>query len=128
MEIAAFLATSLEANTVVSLRGDLGAGKTTFVKGLAKGLGIHDEDCVASPTFSYLNIYDGRLPLFHFDLYRLTSAEGFEMSGFQEYFQAGGISCIEWPEFATAYLPQETVFIDMMHYGTQDREIVIRRN
>jgi tRNA threonylcarbamoyladenosine biosynthesis protein TsaE len=122
--IASELAISFKPNTVVALRGNLGAGKTTFVKGIAKGLGI-DIDCVSSPTFSYLNIYEAKFRIFHFDLYRLTSNEQFETSGFEEFFSAGGITCIEWPDLALAILPEGTIFIDFLHCGEEQREISV---
>jgi tRNA threonylcarbamoyladenosine biosynthesis protein TsaE len=106
------------------LKGDLGAGKTTFVKGIATALGI-DADCVSSPTFSYLNIYEAKIPLYHFDMYRLNSKEQFETSGFEEFFFAGGITCIEWPDVALEALPKETIFIDFQHCGEDRREIVV---
>jgi len=127
MKFAARLATSLRPNDVIALSGDLGAGKTTFVKGLAKGMGLCDEEAITSPTFSYLNIYEGTTPLFHFDLYRLSSEIEFELSGFQDYFCAGGITCIEWPNCAIPCLPKKTFFIDLMHRGAQKREILMRR-
>ncbi len=127
MEIAKEFAASLLPNTIIALQGDLGAGKTTFVKGLAQGIGVGDADAVCSPTFSYLNIYDGKLPLFHFDLYRIGSSEEFAMSGFEEYFYAGGISCLEWPGCAASALPKEAVLVDFKHCGMQEREIIIRR-
>jgi len=89
-------ALSLAPNAILTLSGNLGSGKTTFVQGLAAGLQI--EEPVASPTFVYLNIYQGTLPLFHFDLYRLKTKEDFFALGFQEYLSAGGICAIEWPE------------------------------
>jgi tRNA threonylcarbamoyladenosine biosynthesis protein TsaE len=91
------LAPHLPPNTILALSGDLGAGKTTFVQGLALGLGIKEE--ISSPTFVYLNIYEeGVLPLFHFDLYRLKSPADFVGLGFDEYLSRGGICAIEWPE------------------------------
>ena len=126
--IAETLGRSLGSNSVVALTGDLGSGKTTFVKGLVKGLGVRDPDEVSSPTFSYLNIYKARLPVFHFDLYRLQNALEFEASGFEEYFVAGGVSCIEWPEFAGSSLPKEAIFVDLWHRGEHLREIVINQH
>lgn len=93
--IAASLAQCLAGGEVLLLDGDLGAGKTTFVKGLALALGV--EDTVTSPTFTLMNEYHGtRLTLYHFDLYRLGE-EGAEEMGFDEYFhQEGSVCCIEW--------------------------------
>ena len=84
MEIAKKYAMSIKSPTVISLVGDLGAGKTTFAKGFAKGLEI--SELVTSPTFTILNTYEGRLPLYHFDMYRLSSCQEAEELGFEEYF------------------------------------------
>ena len=99
------MAPLLSPNAILALSGELGAGKTTFVQGLAAGLNI--TETVTSPTFVYLHSYEGKLPLFHFDLYRLTSANDFEALGFSEYFFAGGICAIEWPE--RIFLPDNPV-------------------
>ena len=89
-----------QKGTVVTLNGDLGAGKTHFVKGLAEGLGA--TELVTSPTFTILNVYEsGRLPLYHFDMYRLESAESARELGFDEYFDKSrldGVVFVEWPE------------------------------
>jgi tRNA threonylcarbamoyladenosine biosynthesis protein TsaE len=86
-----------EKGLVIGLCGDLGAGKTQFVKGLARGLGIPDR--VRSPTFALLNIYEGgRLPLFHLDLYRLETPEQIVAAGLEEYLQSAGVTVIEWAE------------------------------
>lgn len=85
-----------QAGDVVLLAGDLGAGKTTLVRGLAQGLGIDAR--VTSPTFALLHEFPGRVPLYHFDLYRLTPAE-IEAAGFADYWEAGrGVCALEWPE------------------------------
>lgn len=128
VNFAAHFASSLLLNDVVALCGELGVGKTAFVKGIARGLGALSEEIVSSPTFSYLHIYNGEIPLYHFDLYRLHSEKEFALTGFEEYFSAGGITCIEWPEYAVAYLPKEAIYIDLSHRGTQKREILVRRN
>ncbi|HSX26321.1 MAG TPA: tRNA (adenosine(37)-N6)-threonylcarbamoyltransferase complex ATPase subunit type 1 TsaE [Chlamydiales bacterium] len=105
----------LKPNAILALSGDLGSGKTTFVQGLALGLGI--EDSVQSPTFVTLNLYEAKVPLFHFDLYRLKSSQDFLSLGFEEYFQREGICAIEWPERIASLLPQETVFISFEYSG-----------
>jgi len=117
------LASSLRPNTVVALFGDLGAGKTTFMKGVIHGLTGASPDEVSSPTFTYLNIYPGALPVFHFDLYRLRSAEDFQGLGFQEYFQKGGVCCLEWPERIEGLLPQHALRIRIDHAGGDRRTI-----
>ena len=126
IELAYRFGLNLPKNTVIALKGDLGAGKTTFVKGIAKALGVSDMDIVTSPTFSYLNIYDGSIPLFHFDLYRMKNFQDFSSSGLEDYFFADGICCIEWPDIAVEALPKNTILVDFSHRGTSEREIVIR--
>lgn len=100
----------LPKNTLLALTGNLGAGKTTFVQGLAAGLGI--DEPIQSPTFVLLNVYDG---LAHFDLYRLKNAADFTSLGFDEYFQSGAICAIEWPDRIKELLPPETVHIEFIY-------------
>lgn len=93
--LAARLAETLRAGDVLALDGDLGAGKTAFTRGLAQGLGF--SGTVTSPTFTIVNEYEGgRLPLFHFDLYRLTSPEELFDIGWEDYLDRGGVCCVEW--------------------------------
>jgi len=103
------IAPRLKPNTILALSGNLGAGKTTFVQGLAKGLAI--DAPILSPTFVYLNLYSGTLPLFHFDLYRLKTPSDFLSLGFEEYFEKGGVCAIEWPERIASLLPPSTLQI-----------------
>jgi tRNA threonylcarbamoyladenosine biosynthesis protein TsaE len=103
-------ASLLQNKTILALSGDLGAGKTTFVQGLAKGLGISEP--VQSPTFVLLNIYD---KLAHFDLYRLKKSSEFTGLGFEEYFDREGICVIEWPDRIADILPKGTVYIDFIY-------------
>lgn len=94
---AARLGVVVEAGCVLGLTGELGAGKTQFVKGFARGLGVSDR--IHSPTFALLNIYGGgRLPLFHLDLYRLETHEQIVAAGLEEYFAPSGVSVVEWAE------------------------------
>ena len=97
-QIGEDFAKSLKKGDVVCLTGDLGAGKTTFTKGIAKGLGILIEPI--SPTFNIVNVYEGDIPLYHFDLYRLSTKEDLYSIDFDDYLFGGGISVIEWPEIA----------------------------
>ena len=94
---AAALAPALEAGDLLLLHGGLGAGKTAFVRGLVRGLG-GDENEVSSPTFALMNRYEGRIPVFHFDLYRLSGPDEFEAAGLDEWFGCAGVCLVEWPE------------------------------
>jgi tRNA threonylcarbamoyladenosine biosynthesis protein TsaE len=95
-----------EAGEVYTLTGDLGVGKTVFTQGFAKGLGI--EESVNSPTFTILQIYeDGRLPLYHFDVYRIGSVEEMEETGYEEYIMGDGVSLIEWADLIEEILPRK---------------------
>ena len=106
------LAPYLQAGDVIVLNGDLGAGKTTFTKGLAAGLGI--KDVIKSPTFTIIREYQsGRLPLYHMDIYRLENG-GAEDLGLEEYFDGDGISVVEWAEFIEDELRFETIVNQMV--------------
>jgi len=104
------MAAELPSRTILALSGNLGAGKTTFVQGLALGLGI--KELVQSPTFVLLNVYDR---LFHFDLYRLKSSADFTNLGFDEYFEKEGLCAIEWPDRIQGLLPPEAISIHFSH-------------
>lgn len=119
------LGQKLAPNTVVCFLGDLGAGKTTFIQGLVAGAtGCPPED-VSSPTFVYLNIYEGAKTVYHFDLYRLKDPEEFVKMGFDEFFQAGGICCVEWSERIANLLPPDAVQVRISHVSEHEREIEI---
>jgi tRNA threonylcarbamoyladenosine biosynthesis protein TsaE len=105
------LAQSLVPGSVVVLEGVLGAGKTTFAQGVALGLGVTEP--VTSPTFALVQEYEGRLPLFHMDLYRLASAEEFELIGGWEYFSLGGVILLEWAERLGAELPRPSWIVHL---------------
>ena len=93
------------AGSVICLYGDLGAGKTAFVQGLAKGLGV--TEYITSPTFTIVNVYEsGRMPLYHFDMYRLADSDEAYEIGYEEYVYGNGISVIEWPENIADILPE----------------------
>jgi len=102
-------AQKLKQNSVLALKGGLGAGKTTFVQGLLQGLGI--QDTAQSPTFTYLQIYEN---VFHFDLYRLKNEQDFVLLGFEEFLM-GGITVIEWPERIPNLLPKNTQVIELSY-------------
>ena len=96
--------------TIIAMSGDLGVGKTLFTQGFAKGLGI--DEPVNSPTFTILQVYDsGRLPFYHFDVYRVGDPEEMDEIGFEDYIFGEGVSIIEWAELIEELLPPETVFV-----------------
>lgn len=109
------------------LEGELGAGKTIFTKGLAAGLGIAEE--VNSPTFTIVQIYeDGRLPLYHFDAYRIADAEEMEEVGYEDYFYGGGVSVVEWGSRIAALLPGRRIDVRIekdAQKGFDYRKIII---
>ena len=114
------LAAELEAGDVVALTGDLGAGKTTLTKSIAKGLGVTEN--VTSPTFTIVCEYmSGRLPLFHFDLYRIGSEEEAFEAGLEEYFHRGGVTVIEWADLVPELIPEDARVIDI-EYGEEEDE------
>ena len=96
-QLGAALGRIVRPGTVIAYRGDLGAGKTAFTRGLARGLG--DTDIVTSPTYTIVNEYlSGRIPLFHFDMYRLRSSDDLWDIGWEDYLDRGGVCCVEWSE------------------------------
>lgn len=115
----------LKKNSIVCFFGDLGAGKTTFIKGLVEGTAEISPDQVNSPTFVYLNIYQGKTTIYHFDLYRLRDVDEFLSMGFEEYFFAGGLCCIEWSEKIEPLLPPQTIRVTIDHQGESKRRITI---
>lgn len=126
--IAAAFAKTLKAGDVVALSGDLGVGKTAFVQGLAKELGV--TDYVSSPTFTIVNCYDGRLPVYHFDVYRINDEDEMYEIGYEEYVYGDGVSVIEWPELISEILPEKrydiTIRKDLSVHGDY-REILIEK-
>lgn len=120
-----FVAT-LDIGDIVCLQGDLGAGKTHFVKGMAEGLGIDSND-VSSPTFTLINEYHGDQLLYHFDCYRMESPREALEIGAEEYFFGDGITVIEWPERIESLLPPEAIWISIEAPDKNTRKFVIRK-
>lgn len=116
---AADYAKTLSRGDVVLLDGDMGAGKTVFAKGVAKGLGIEEE--VTSPTYAYMNDYDGRL--FHYDCYRIESPEQAEALGLTDYFDMGGICLVEWAQNIAPLLPEKVKRVTIRKIDENTREI-----
>ncbi|KRK48103.1 tRNA (adenosine(37)-N6)-threonylcarbamoyltransferase complex ATPase subunit type 1 TsaE [Secundilactobacillus kimchicus] len=121
MTIGQTLADLLQANDLLLLDGDLGAGKTTFTKGLALGLGIHRN--IKSPTFTIIREYqEGRLPLYHMDVYRLEEGGGDEL-GLEEYFNGDGVSVVEWSTFVADELPDDYLKISFKRLDNEGSTI-----
>ena len=122
-KLGAALAQHLTAGTVLAYRGDLGAGKTAFTRGLARGLGAADR--VTSPTYTIVNEYlGGRLPLFHFDMYRLHSSDDLFDIGWEDYLERGGICAVEWSE-NVAEAMEDPVTVTIEKLGDTSRRITI---
>ena len=118
------LAQQLKGGEVLALFGVMGMGKTAFTRGLAHGLDVQEP--VSSPTFALVNEYAGRLPLYHFDMYRVTSWDDLYSTGFFDYLETGGVLVIEWSENIEEALPENTVKIIFKRgNGENDREIEI---
>ena len=108
---------------IIALHGNLGAGKTTLIQGIAQGLGI--KDYVTSPSFIIINEYPGKLPLYHADLYRLEKIENIEDLGITEYFDKGGVLVIEWAERMDKILPKKHHQIKIEVLGDNERKICV---
>ncbi|KRO08232.1 ATP-binding protein [Paucilactobacillus hokkaidonensis] len=122
IELGKLVAKQLNAGDVVVLDGDLGAGKTTFTKGLALGLGIHT--VIKSPTFTIIREYqEGRLPLYHMDVYRLENGGGSDL-GLEEYFDSDGVSVVEWAQFIADELPVDYLAIKFERTDNDDTRIL----
>lgn len=117
----------LEAGDIVCLEGDLGAGKTHFVKGIAEALEINPEE-VLSPTYTLIHEYEGTLPLYHFDCYRMESPREALEIGAEEYFYGEGICVIEWPERIASLIPPKALWITIEIADRETRKFVIGKN
>jgi len=121
-KIGAALSQQLEPNDVLILLGDMGAGKSELTRGLARGLGV--TGYVTSPTFTIMQLHDsGRLPLYHFDWYRLESSEELYELSMDEYLQNGGVAVIEWPSRAEEVLPESYLEVLLKPLGDDERQI-----
>ncbi|MEI7998777.1 MAG: tRNA (adenosine(37)-N6)-threonylcarbamoyltransferase complex ATPase subunit type 1 TsaE [Candidatus Omnitrophota bacterium] len=124
IQLGSDFAKNLKAGDTVLLEGELGAGKTTFVKGLAKGLKAKVNE-VNSPTFVLMNIYKGKLPIYHFDLYRLESSVELSSLNLDEFLEADGVTVIEWPQRLGEQIPKNGYCIELKHKDESSREICI---
>lgn len=114
----------LNAGDVVCMYGELGAGKTAFVRGIARGLGIKDH--ITSPTFTIVNEYCGKMPLYHFDVYRIADEDEMYEIGYEEYIDGDGVSVIEWPQLIKDILPKSyySVKIDRNYEAGENIRII----
>ena len=120
-KIGAALGKRIKPGTVIAYRGDLGAGKTAFTRGLARGLG--SAELVTSPTYTIVNEYlGGRIPLFHFDMYRLHSSDDLWDIGWEDYLERGGVCAVEWSENVADAL-EDPIFITIEKLGEETRQI-----
>ncbi|HOF68105.1 MAG TPA: tRNA (adenosine(37)-N6)-threonylcarbamoyltransferase complex ATPase subunit type 1 TsaE, partial [Ruminococcus sp.] len=118
------LGSMLHAGDIIAYKGGLGAGKTTFTRGLAIGLGLGDN--VFSPTFSLVNEYKGKnISLYHFDMYRISGEDDLESTGFYDYPFEDNIVAVEWSENIADFLPENTIYITISRIDDDTREIII---
>ncbi|MGE3819397.1 MAG: tRNA (adenosine(37)-N6)-threonylcarbamoyltransferase complex ATPase subunit type 1 TsaE [Isosphaeraceae bacterium] len=123
--LAVALAELAEPGTVIGLEGPLGAGKTRFSQAFAEALGV-DRTLVTSPTFVLIHEYQGRLPVYHFDAYRLDDPDDFEALGVADYWDAGGICLVEWADRVAELLPQRRWWLRFVPRGERRREVLLR--
>lgn len=122
-ELGARLGRVLQPGAVVAFTGDLGAGKTAFTSGLARGLGIDER--VTSPTFTIVNEYEGgRLPLFHFDMYRLGSADELFDIGWEDYLARGGVCAVEWTENVADAMEEDAIRVSICRGGDENSRVI----
>ena len=125
MALGARVANALGPGAVLALYGDLGSGKTHFVKGVARGLGLSPAD-VRSPTFTILAVHDeGARPLYHFDAYRVQNPDEFVELGFEDYVHGEGITCVEWADRIPDLLPPDTIPLQFHHVAPSKRQIIL---
>ncbi len=113
------------AGDIVACYGTLGAGKTTFVQGFAVGMGVSPEAYVRSPTFALVHTYDGHLPLYHFDFYRLSAASEVQGIGFEDYIEAAGVIIIEWADKFPEFVPQGHLAVRLAILDLDQRTIEV---
>ena len=125
-ELGKKMGLEFKGGEVISLRGSLGAGKTVFARGVARSLNV--EEAIVSPTFTLLQQYNGRLTMYHMDLYRISSEEDFMMIGGEDLLYSNGVCLIEWSEVIEDMLPKNTVYIQITVNSDQSRTVEITRN
>lgn len=126
MRLGERLAEHLQPGDIVALYGDLGAGKTHLVKGIARALGV-DEAAVSSPTFTIVQEYAGAVPIYHIDAYRVETPDEFYELGYEDYFYGDGLCLIEWPSRIESLLPDDALRLRLTHQGG-DRRLIEHEN
>ena len=121
-EIGERFALNLKPGTVIAMRGGLGMGKTAFIRGLARGL--NSDGRVTSPTFTIVNEYEGKIPLFHFDIYRLSSADELYDIGWEDYISRGGVCAVEWSEIAEEMFGDGCITVNIERGETEDSRVI----
>ncbi|MEW5801817.1 MAG: tRNA (adenosine(37)-N6)-threonylcarbamoyltransferase complex ATPase subunit type 1 TsaE [bacterium] len=117
------LGESLSTGFLVALSGDLGAGKTSLIQGIARGLKVRDR-YITSPTFTLINEYQGMCPVYHFDVYRLSDPQEMEDLGYEEFFYGEGVTLVEWAEKIENLLPEDHLKINLDHQGPEIRRLM----
>jgi tRNA threonylcarbamoyladenosine biosynthesis protein TsaE len=128
MDCGRILGELLVPGDFIALVGDLGAGKTQFVKGVAQGLVISADEPVCSPSYTILNIHQGRIPLYHFDLYRLNDDSQVRDLGFDEYFEGNGVSVVEWADRMGDQIPHDNLSVVFTVEGPERRRLCFKPN
>lgn len=126
LKLGEIIGKSLKPGSIIALVGDLGAGKTVLVKGIAKGLEVLEEP--NSPTFVIMNSYQGRIPLYHFDLYRLSDEEELLGIGYEEYFFGDGVAAVEWADRVKDIFPEHTINIQIKNLESDYDDSMNKRN
>ena len=126
--LAEKLGKQLKPGAIVALTGEIGSGKTVFIKGVAHGLGVKNRDEVKSPTFVLLHLYKGKIPLQHFDLYRLEKPAELEAIGFDEFVSnPDSVTLIEWADRARPRIPKNAIWVEIKITGSSARKITIKK-
>jgi tRNA threonylcarbamoyladenosine biosynthesis protein TsaE len=120
--LGSILGKDAEPGNIITLAGTLGAGKTALTQAIGRGLGVDPSIFITSPTFGLLHEYKARIPLYHFDFYRLGSEEEIDSLGFSEYFYGQGLTVIEWPERLGSLMPENRLHIELVISGEDSRE------
>lgn len=126
LKAACNFAEKLSRGDIISLNGGLGAGKTVFAKGLAKGLGVKEYRHVNSPSFVIIKEYEGDVPFYHFDVYRFASSDELETVGYEDYFYGEGVTVIEWGDKVKKYLPKNIIHIEIKIIEENKRKIIVK--